>query len=217
MLKIKAAIFDLDGTIADTLPLCIAAFRESIEPLIERSLSDEEIIATFGPSEEGTVKALAPNAFEKGIAGYLAAYHDLHWMCPEPFSGITTLLESLKAHDVRIAMVTGKGAHSTKISLDKFQYNNYFEHIETGSPLGPRKTAGIRQVLKQWSDINREQAIYVGDAPSDIAACREVGIPIVSACWAETAEPDLLKSLAPDQIFHDVPSFSKWMMDVILF
>ncbi|MDN5214811.1 HAD family hydrolase [Fulvivirgaceae bacterium BMA12] len=211
MLKIKAVIFDLDGTIADTLPLCIAAFRESIEPLIERSLSDEEIIATFGPSEEGTVKALAPDSFEEGIAGYLAAYQNLHWMCPEPFSGITTLLESLKAHDVRIAMVTGKGMHSTRISLDKFQYNKYFEHIETGSPLGPRKTEGIRQVLKQWSDLEKKQAIYVGDAPSDIEASKEVGIPVVSACWAQTADADVLKKMRPDQIFYDIPSFSKWV------
>ena len=57
--KIKALIFDLDGTIGDTLPLCIKAFRRSIEPLIGRSVSDAEIIATFGPSEEGTIMALA--------------------------------------------------------------------------------------------------------------------------------------------------------------
>jgi phosphoglycolate phosphatase/pyrophosphatase PpaX len=54
MQKIKAVIFDLDGTVANTLPLCIQAFRQSIEPLIKRSVSDAEIIGTFGPSEEGT-------------------------------------------------------------------------------------------------------------------------------------------------------------------
>mgnify|MGYP006357288589 CR=1 FL=1 len=48
MKKIKGVIFDLDGTIGDTVPLCIKAFRKAIEPLIERSVSDEEIIATFG-------------------------------------------------------------------------------------------------------------------------------------------------------------------------
>ncbi len=49
MKKIKAVIFDLDGTLADTLPLCIQAFRQSVEPLIKRSISDDDIIATFGP------------------------------------------------------------------------------------------------------------------------------------------------------------------------
>jgi len=57
--KIKALIFDLDGTLANTLPLCVAAFRKSVEPLLDRAISDEKIIATFGPSEEGTIMAPA--------------------------------------------------------------------------------------------------------------------------------------------------------------
>jgi len=55
---IKAMIFDLDGTIGNTLPLCIKAFRETIETFMKRKISDEEIIATFGPSEEGTIYSL---------------------------------------------------------------------------------------------------------------------------------------------------------------
>ena len=55
MKKIKCVIFDLDGTVGDTVPLCIKAFKKSIEPLINKNVSDEEIIATFGPSEEGTI------------------------------------------------------------------------------------------------------------------------------------------------------------------
>ena len=71
MKKIKGVIFDLDGTIGDTVPLCIKAFRKAIEPLIERLVSDEEIIATFGPSEEGTIMALASQFYEEGVTNYL--------------------------------------------------------------------------------------------------------------------------------------------------
>jgi len=53
-------IFDLDGTIGNTLPLCVTAFREALESLAGRPLSDAAIMATFGPSEEGTVMALVP-------------------------------------------------------------------------------------------------------------------------------------------------------------
>ena len=77
MSKIKAVIFDLDGTIGDTLPLIIKAFRNALEPLINRSVSDAEIIATFGPSEEGTIMSLAPDHYEKGLADYLSYYEDL--------------------------------------------------------------------------------------------------------------------------------------------
>ena len=64
MEKIKGLIFDLDGTIGNTLPLCIQAFRQSIEPLAMKKLSDQDIIATFGPSEEGTIQTLIPEHYE---------------------------------------------------------------------------------------------------------------------------------------------------------
>jgi len=67
MERIKAVIFDLDGTLGNTVPLCVEAFKKSIEPLINRTVADTEIIATFGPSEEGTIMALAPDFYEKGI------------------------------------------------------------------------------------------------------------------------------------------------------
>lgn len=120
MRKIKAVIFDLDGTIANTLPLCIQAFRESIEPLIGKSISDQEIIATFGPSEEGTILALAPDHYEHGVSGYLQRYEILHAMCPQPFDGIRELLADLRRQEVKMALVTGKGALSTNISLKRF-------------------------------------------------------------------------------------------------
>ena len=60
MKKIKAVIFDIDGTLANTIPLIIKAYRQAVEPLVHRSLTDDEIVATFGPSEEGSVRAMVP-------------------------------------------------------------------------------------------------------------------------------------------------------------
>jgi phosphoglycolate phosphatase-like HAD superfamily hydrolase len=68
---IRAVIFDLDGTLGDTLPLCIKAFRASIEPLASRTFSDAEIVATFGPSEEGTIRMLIPEEYDRGLAAVL--------------------------------------------------------------------------------------------------------------------------------------------------
>jgi phosphoglycolate phosphatase-like HAD superfamily hydrolase len=215
MKKIKAVIFDLDGTLANTLPLCIAGFRKSIEPLIDRFLSDEEIIATFGPSEEGTIMALAPEHFEKGISDYLKFYKELHAMCPIPFEGIEDLLITLKDKSVKIAMVTGKGKHSTHISLEQFGIGDYFEVIETGISTGPRKAEGIQNILDFFKNIRKEEMIYVGDAPSDIIASRKVGIPVVAAAWAETAEPEKLKELYPDMFFDNISDFSHWLVSSI--
>jgi phosphoglycolate phosphatase-like HAD superfamily hydrolase len=212
MNKIKAVVFDLDGTLGNTLPLCISAFRKSIEPLINQTLSDDEIIATFGPSEEGTIMALAPEHYEKGISSYLKFYKQLHIMCPAPFDGIEDLLITLKNKSVRIAMVTGKGKHSTEISLEQFGIAQYFEAIETGIASGPRKAEGIQNILDLFKDIHKNEVIYVGDAPSDITASRKVGVPVVAAAWAESAEPANLKKLLPDMFFDNIKDFSDWLI-----
>lgn len=208
----KGIIFDLDGTIADTLPLCIEAFRRSIEPLAERSLSDEEIIATFGPSEEGTIMALIPSFYEQGIEHYLLHYEQLHSMCASPFEGILPLLEQLERNNIRTAMVTGKGKHSTDISLKVFALAHRFEIIETGSPHGPRKTEGIKTVLCHWSHLKPDEILYVGDAPGDIVAARNAGIHVAAAGWASTASEELLKSMNPDYYFGDIQSFASWLL-----
>jgi phosphoglycolate phosphatase-like HAD superfamily hydrolase len=213
MKRIKAVIFDLDGTLADTLPLCIKAFRQSVEPLINRSVSDAEIIATFGPSEEGTIMALAPGHYDKGVASYLRYYESLHDMCPMPFVGMKELLQNLQEKGIRIAMVTGKGKHSTAISLKHFELTQYFEAIETGSPKGARKAEGIQLILDGLTGIQKEEVIYVGDAPSDIIASRKVGIPVVAAAWAGTAEPEKLQELHPDQLFYSINEFADWLME----
>jgi HAD superfamily hydrolase (TIGR01549 family) len=201
--------------LANTLPLCIQSFRKSVEPLINRSISDDEIIATFGPSEEGTIMALAPNHYNKGVSDYLHFYESLHEMCPAPFDGIKEILETLKNNGVHLSMVTGKGKHSTDISLKYFKLTHFFEIIETGSPDGARKAAGIQIILNVLKDIKSDEVIYVGDASSDIIASRKVGVPVVAAAWADTAEPEKLKELKPDELFYSIKDFSNWMADKI--
>ena len=211
MKKIKGVIFDLDGTIGDTVPLCIKAFRKAIEPLIERLVSDEEIIATFGPSEEGTIMALAPNFYKKGVEDYLRYYEEYHDMCPNPFEGIEDILRILKEKGIHISMVTGKGKYSTDISLKKFSIDSYFEIIETGIVSGPSKPQGIQKVIDFYKHFDKDEFIYVGDAPSDISASRKIGIPVISVAWAKSAEPKKLKDLSPNEIFYSITEFSEWL------
>jgi phosphoglycolate phosphatase-like HAD superfamily hydrolase len=213
-MKIKTVIFDLDGTIADTLPLCIAAFKKSVEPLLNKEISEEEIIATFGPSEEGTIRKLIPQHEEAGVAAYLQHYEQLHYTCPSAFVGIADLLEFLKRKGVQLAMVTGKGIHSTRLSLKQFGLEQYFEIMETGAPQGPNKINGIRNVLTRLN-ADKNESIYVGDAPSDIVYCKEVGIPIAAAAWASTTDAEVLKKLNPDWLFNTVDEFKNWIEEYL--
>ncbi len=212
---IRGILFDLDGTLGNTLPVCIGAFRRAIEPFAGRELSDAEIIATFGPSEEGAVHVLAPGHAAEALAAYLHHYALLHDSCPEPFAGIIELLTDLKARGVKLALVTGKGQGSADISLARLNLASFFEHIEVGSPLGPRKSDAITEILCRW-DMEPSAAIYVGDAPSDIPSARRAGTAAIAAAWATTAEPELLQAEKPDALFLTLADFEAWLLPRIV-
>jgi phosphoglycolate phosphatase/pyrophosphatase PpaX len=211
---IKAVIFDLDGTVCDTLPLCIEAFKRAIEPLYGKPVTDDVLIATFGPSEEGTIKALIPDHYDQGVSDYLSAYGRLHAMCPKPFEGITETIGFLRESGVVTALVTGKGARSCRVSLEFYSLNGSFDAVETGSPDGMRKTEGILAVLERFH-ILPEEAIYVGDAPTDVLLARAAGVRTASALWGSIVEEDAVMAAKPAWIFHSVADFRSFIEGVI--
>jgi phosphoglycolate phosphatase-like HAD superfamily hydrolase len=207
---VKAVLFDLDGTIGNTLPLCIAAFRESIEPLAARALTDEEIVATFGPSEEGTIALLLPEKQAEGLKQYLLRYEELHCRWPSPFEGIPEILFDLKAKRIFVGLITGKGKRSTELTLKNYGLENFFDVVKTGASSGPVKDRRIEEVIEEFS-LDREEILYVGDAPSDVKACRDCDIKIAAAVWAPTANVRELEQMRPDFLFSSVSAFAEFL------
>ncbi|TWI45841.1 phosphoglycolate phosphatase-like HAD superfamily hydrolase [Pseudoduganella flava] len=205
----RAVLFDLDGTLADTIPLCIAAFRATLEPQLG-PLTDEQIVAAFGPDEEGVIRTLAPGYQGDGVATFLQHYETQHALCPAPFPGIAPLLRELRERGVRLGLVTGKGAGSTRLSLRRFGLD-LFDVIETGSPHGSRKAEALRHTLAQW-DVPAAAAVYIGDAPTDVTIARDVGLAAVAAAWAGTAEVDALQATAPDLLATSVDALHTWLL-----
>lgn len=210
---IKTAIFDFDGTLADTLPLCREAFRRTVRDLDGRILQDEEIERHFGPDDLGVVQRLLPerpDLHERGLELFLRHYRGLHadW-APAPFPGTAALLTELRRRGVKLAMVTGKRRESADFSLQFFHLEEFFPVLETGSPEGGVKPDRIRRALVRL-DSSAEEAVYVGDAPSDVDACKTVPIRIIAAGWAPNADVKGLEERHPDDLltrFEDLERF----------
>ena len=206
----KHVLFDLDGTLGNTLPLCVAAFRAAIEPLVGRAVGEAEIVATFGPSEEGTLRALIPEHFDAGLAAYFACYEELHPQWPEPFPGVPELLRALKRRGGFLGLVTGKGPSTTELTLRQFGLADVFDTIATGSPEGPVKDQQVEEIIRTHA-LRRDEVAVVGDSPVDLAAARAAGVTAVAAAWAPTADVALLRSLQPDQLFTRVEDLASWL------
>ena len=119
----KIVAFDMDGTIADTIPMCIKAFRNSISPYTGHELSREEILHTFGLNETGMVKAVVSQNWESAIEDFYCQYELLHNEVTSTFPGILELIAFLKKKNITVALITGKGEkscnHFRKIGLAK--------------------------------------------------------------------------------------------------
>jgi phosphoglycolate phosphatase/pyrophosphatase PpaX len=209
---LKCVIWDMDGTIGDTLPFCAAAFRRTVEHFLSKTLSDEEIFEAFGPSDEGTLQKWIPDQFDDGFKMYLDEYQKLHLeMCPRPFDGMAELLHELKKKGVLLALVTGKGWAALKITLKVFQLENLFDAIEVGSPFGPNKPAGLQKVLHQFH-LQPQETVYIGDTITDITAAKSVSVPIISAAWASTSDAKQQRAAKPDKVCLSVEELKEELL-----
>lgn len=211
---IRGILFDFDGTLADTLPIALEAFRRAVKQHGGAVLRDEEIRSHFGPSEAGVMTVLTPQAPKEGLDTYHLHYEELHGGLRSPFAGLSELIDELRKRQIKLGVVTGKGEPSLRISLRLIGLEDAFDALEAGCEYGPCKPAGIRRILAQWG-ISPREALYVGDSVHDVTSAREVGMPVASVAWAEPESYDALKAARPDYLFATVEEFSKWILSVV--
>ena len=142
--SLSGMIFDLDGTLTDTVPISFAAFRTAVAQFTDRRFTDAELIAFFGPSEDGILRQLLPEHWQPCFERYLEEYAARHSGRQVMFPGIETALGLLAASDMRLAIVTGKAQRATTITLEHANISRFFDAIETGSAEGGIKPRSIR-------------------------------------------------------------------------
>lgn len=208
-MRLRGLIFDMDGTIGDTLHICIEGIKRAAEPLAGRSFSDAEILATFGPSEEGAAKKLVPHDPTACMDSYLRHYEELHAQSPDPFDGIPELLRDIHASGAKLAMVTGKGPRTLAVTMRIYKLQDTFDEVRTGCPQKACKPEKIQEVLDVWG-LNPSEVAYVGDIAHDVRSAREAGVKAISVAWASSADLASLKAAEPDWLFETVAEFRNW-------
>jgi HAD superfamily hydrolase (TIGR01509 family) len=205
-----AVLFDLDGTLVDTLAICYLAFRRAVESAGGRTLGDAEIHALFGPSEDGMMQRVFPRGWKRALKHYFEEYERLLPTCAEVIPEVASALALLRRRQVRTALVTGKSRTTAMMSVRHFGLGDAFDAVETGAPHGVVKADAIRRLLKRWR-LAPECAVYVGDAAADMRAARAAGAVAVGAAWAFGARADEGKNAGADVVFSDAGEFLAWL------
>lgn len=209
-MKIKGILFDLDGTLANTLPICIKAYQYTLKQFTGRAFSEQEITAHFGISEAGILQRIIPEQWEEGLKVYLEAYEKLHVACNAPFPGIEDALKLLQERDVLMAVVTGKGAYCATYTLKHIGIAHYFDRVGVGDERAIVKASVIGEIRAAWA-IEPGEAAYVGDTDSDMQEAMSAGVLPIGAAWAETSTLHPLASQAPVTTFPTLQSFINWL------
>lgn len=190
---LKAVLFDMDGTLGDTLPLCVEAYRRCVAECTGRTPGREEVVSYFGLSDRGVLAGLLgmqPDDPTLPIDRFVAVYERLHpELTPAPFPGAVEMLRAVKAAGLRVGLISGKEHYTAMPTVSYYGMEGLFEWYGLGLPTHNCKAERLQQVMQLWG-LEPHELIYVGDAPSDISLCHSVGVRIINAAWAGTTQGD---------------------------
>ncbi len=206
----KAIIFDIDGTLTFTNRLIFDSFNHITEKYLGKRLSDEEIIALFGPTEDVILKQMFPDKYEEVRKDYYEYYNNNHDIA-QLYKGMKELLLDLKKEDIILGIFTGKGRTSSLITLNFLGIRELFDMIVTGDDVKNHKPSpeGILKFVETFH-LNPAEVLMVGDAPSDIIAAKEARVEIASVVWDSYSENEVRK-LNSKNIFHTVDELRNYI------
>lgn len=197
---LRTVLFDLDGTLADSIPLILASFRHAARCHLETVPDDGFWLAHIG----GTLRQqfLAAGAPETRIPDLEAAYRDYyvarHDDAVRPFEGVHGVLDRLGLAGCRLGLVTSKSRVGATRTLRRCGLTGRFAVEVTADDTDRHKPdpepllAALRAL-----GVDARGAVYVGDAPQDIEAGRRAGLATAAALWG-AVRPEVLLAAKPD-------------------
>ena len=208
---IKLVAFDLDGTIADTIPMCIEAFKQAVSPYASKILSEDDIVKTFGLNEEGMIKEVVSEDWEKALIDFYVTYKEMHTVYIQPFVGIRELITELKENSIIVSLITGKGQRSCDITLRHFEMEALFDDISIGAPDRNTKAESMSQLMSKYN-IQPSEMVYIGDEFSDITACSKVGFCFfVIQCCSSLSKMKKLEKVNQGYVFSSIKSLHSFL------
>lgn len=195
----RAIVFDLDGTLVDSLPDIIGTFQDAfaeqglVPPPAEAirsrvGLPLEAMYADFAPGERVTALCDA----------YRRIYPQRFTRSSRLFDGVAEVLAELRAHGFRLAVATTKRSDMAARFVAAMGLEDALDHVQ-GTDGFPHKPAPD-VVLRALEALGADGAWMVGDTTHDIGAGKAAGLATYAVTWGThdaatlaTAEPDRLE------------------------
>lgn len=204
--RIKAIIFDLDGTLLDTLQDLAQSVNYALSKfgLPQRSLEEIRNFVGNGIGKliERSVPAGSNKLIIEQVFSTFKAHYAIHSMdTTRCYDGINELLDELYSHGYKIAIASNK-INSAVQELNNRFFNKY-AICAVGECENLRRKPSPDLLLHCMKQLQcgTDEVLYVGDSEVDIETSRNTGIPVVAVTWGFRSI-DFLKSLHPDYLIQ---------------
>lgn len=205
---VRAVLFDLDGTLVDTLPDIAWCLNHVLQQHRLPLLPEKSVRALVGGGVAAMIERVAaehgvPDA-QRLQADYSACYRQHLVRLSRPYAGVVPLLEVLGARGLPMAVVTNK-AHA--LAMEVVQHllpANAFAVVlghQPGQRLKPAPDAAL-QAAERLGVVPAD-CLFVGDTPIDLRTAQAAGMPVAAAGWGY-GEPGVLRAHAP-QLYCEHP------------
>jgi len=213
MKKYELVIFDLDGTILDTLDDLTDSVNYALEKHGYPTRTKAEIRNFVGDGLLMLVRrAIAPETDEVVIQTVLAtqkAYYKVH--CADktkPYEGIMGVLEDLKTAGHKLAVVSNKADYAVQILCEQY-FAGIFDMTVGEKETVRKKPApdSVYAVLDELQ-VEKENAVYIGDSEVDIETAKNAGLDAVLVTWG-FRDTEFLREKGAKTLINDVKELKK--------
>jgi pyrophosphatase PpaX len=191
-------VFDLDGTVVDTVELIVESFRHATRAVLDEVLPDEVILQGVGKPLMAQMRRLSPEHAQELYDVYREYNHRRHDELIRGYEGVAEVLDGLRSAGRRLGIVTSKSADTTQMAFRAVGLREHFGVVVTASDTAEHKPSPVPLLLcLDRFGASADGALYVGDSPVDIEAGRAAGMTTAAVAWGVFG-PDALLAAGPD-------------------
>ncbi|MEZ3487491.1 MAG: HAD family hydrolase [Lachnospiraceae bacterium] len=203
----KACIFDLDGTLTDTLESLTFSVGETLREMGLPGISEDECRSFVGNGArvlmERALKAAGEEdltRIDEGMERYGRIFDANCTYHVTPYEGVTGMLEKLRKMEVKLAVLSNKPHRQTVKVVREIFGEGVFDYVQGQQEGIPRKPdpAGVFRLLEKL-EVTKEECLYAGDSEVDIRTGRNAGVRTIIAAWGFRSREEL-KAAGADTI-----------------
>lgn len=202
-----AVLFDLDGTLADSIELILSCYRHTMRTHLGAAPEDAFWLSGLGTPLEKQLAGFARSEDEVRLMRdtYRSYQLTVHDGMVRAYPGVADLLAGLRRRRVATAVVTSKVRPIATRTLEACGLGGWFATVITPDDAARAKPdpAPVHAAMAALGGPHPDRTLFVGDAPADLIAGRAAGVRTAAALWGPFPE-SLLRTHAPDYMLADV-------------